>query len=153
MFELLYSFFFKQTPLFITGVQVRTSSCTFRQRQGRAGGVIAGAEWELPTGFSVAIRWLKLSSGQGTCVAQLSLKATLDMQWVNYLPGLLPCGSLTPGCRVVSCSGWIHPPIWKRSSFDLGGSDCTPAFTSMVQTQLWLQYPCKQNLNFVYIFI
>lgn len=49
---------------------MRTRYCTVGQRQGHAGGVIAGTKWEPPVADSVTASRLSSSHGQGMSAAQ-----------------------------------------------------------------------------------
>lgn len=52
-------FSYEKTTLLLKVVDVRTSGCTVRCRQGCAGGAAADAEWELPVGSSAATNQLR----------------------------------------------------------------------------------------------
>lgn len=51
-------------------VHMRMSCCSVRQREGQAGGLMAGTTWHLLVGFCAVMTWMSSSCSQGTHTGQ-----------------------------------------------------------------------------------
>lgn len=100
-FELLQDFLTRKQlcsslPSNREDVCTKASCRTFGQRQGHAGGVIAGTRWELPVGSCITTGWRSLSCGRGVPQPGAQCTHRLTAPCARWSSGQEPCAEASP---------------------------------------------------------